>query len=194
MTPDEAKGFYDRINVDIDSTWEYPAFPMDQYLDQFENDFQIKLPSGYRSFINVFGPGFFNVLGPDELDMEFRIFPPYKISRHDVYSIQECAAGLHDELSDHFEDPRSILPFALSEFVDTYLFDSTETTNSTPLEYRIYMLDRRSAPPIQIASSFSEFVFDYCLGRGAFGLYGVENSPNSAELKIYYTPTRLRKK
>ena len=195
MTPEEVRELYNRIDVRIDSDrWEYPPLPMDDKLDTFEKEFGIPLPAGYRHFINTFGPGTLTTLGPNELVMEFRIFSPVKLSQHTNWSLSETRE-IDFRLSKNFEDPKQMFHFADSIFADFYLFHTGEISTSDPLEYNIYFLMHFPAAPVKIASSFSEFISDYCVGQGAFDLYHLEEYPDKDELTTHYdrTPQRRNK-
>ena len=195
MTPEEVRELYSRINVRIDSDWwEYPPLPMDDKLDTFEKEFGITLPAGYRHFINTFGPGRLVTLGPNELVMEFSIFSPVKLSQHTNRSLSETRM-MDYILSEYFEDPKQMFHFAGSIFADFYLFHTGEISTSDPLEYNIYIHKRFPTAPVKIASSFSEFISDYCVGQGAFDLYHLEEYPDKDELTTHYdrTPQRRNK-
>ena len=146
-----------------------------------------ELPLAYRQFVEKFGAGklfgVFTVAVPQGGEES-----PFDLADRNSFYLDTQA----DQIRDHCKDPeRALRLHIFGETVSTTFlgWDPEEVTNPTAHEYAVYELDRLFRLKRR-ASSFREFVEEYCLGPG----FLVENDwdeKESGPRRVYMAAYRV---
>ncbi len=166
--------------------------PTDQDVSAFEDEWKTCLPTSYKSFIQVFGPG--------TLAQEFKFYAPgsgdstWDLSHlNDHY--QKAIRRLRGN-PDAVARPDFLLQmiwFASTFHGTIFGWNPSEVTDAKGCEYEIYMMDRSDPDARPISSSFEEFVNQICLGDQ----YDLKYRPGAkralAGPRDEFTPGRIKK-
>lgn len=162
---DENVGFWhalhEKLEVRGDDQTSCPR-PSAAELDRFEAESGMRLPAGYRGFLQVFGPGLLKASRNDVL-----VYAPG--CRNRTYNLEQFLEqtarlrSLHG-LSDRVKRLRY---FARDFTQGAFGWDPDEATDAGAPEFVIYALYRGEDEANQMARSFSGFI-KVCLDSTAF--------------------------
>lgn len=189
MKKKDAKRLLSTLELKVSNSGEYALAPTNEELDRFESEFELVLPSSYRVFVSVFGPG--------ELAGVFRIAVPYcKVASFDLAKEIESHKKLFRGRTSwirrqKYADPDKVerlCVFSTTYRGEKYGFDPEEVTSKRPREYPIYLLTRMGDAPEKISDTFESFVTEYCLGKQFLEVYSDEVR------SMTFCPAYIRKK
>lgn len=136
-------------------------------LDRFETETGILLPASYREFMTRFGAGeFTGAWSEAEFGGDLEICAPLHSSEH--FRLQR---PLGEEAYDFLNDKElrgRMIWFASEHNGDQYGWDPEDVTDEAAHECAIYVDMRHKDGPEKIASTFREFIEDYCFGGGYY--------------------------
>lgn len=132
--------------------------PTAEELDRFEAKSGIKLPAGYRGFVQVFGPGSFN----RTTSYEVSVCSPYPPRRtkpkrfrfapgSDIFHNLKTGYGLTDQA-------RRLVYFASDYSGGSFGWDPEEATDPLAPEFAIYALYRDQKTAAKMSNTFAGFV------------------------------------
>lgn len=134
--------------------------PGDKDLNAFEARHDFALPSSYREYIKVFGPG--------ELGGYFRIYAPgYPDSGADLDRFVQMIQEIEDVFVETYgeeERVQRMMPFADTLGGDVIAWDPAVVTDPSKKEYTILILRDDSDKILKLAATFPDFIKDICLG------------------------------
>jgi hypothetical protein len=139
--------------------------PSDQHLDRLEEVLHIRLPSSYRAFVKVFGPGY--------LARSFPIFAPgYRGATVVDFLANNKWQGY--EAEGRPEPERIKRAIAFSEYgYESIVWDTGDVTDPSGPEYRILRLPRSTGKGlIPVTDSFPSFIEQSCLAGGYIEMLG----------------------
>ncbi len=145
----------------------------DTDLDDFEKHAGIPLPRGYREFTKVFGACELGPLGvliakprrerkrksSSPTDLTWFADKMHKMVEASTVQIRGEAYAV-----DPAQSLRLVF-FASDSFGDSYGWDPEDVSNLADHEYAVYSRYHDDCPYLRRASSFEEFVLDFCLGE-----------------------------
>jgi hypothetical protein len=163
------KDLYRSLTIERPSEGVLPK-PTEIAIKSFEKKQKLKLPSTYRSFIKVFGPG--------ELAWEYRLTAPGYSEQRWTIDLEKFNAQVKGQLTKHalkkYSSPERalrMLYFCRSSAGDLIGWDVTEISNPKTHDYSIYVLSGPGSPK-KLVDSFSEFINDVCLGKDNVNISG----------------------
>lgn len=130
--------------------------PNDQHLDRLEEVLQIRLPSSYRAFVKVFGPGY--------LARSFPIFAPgYRGAGVVDFLANNKWQGFEAEGRPEPERIKRAVAFSECAY-ELIVWDTCDVTDPSGPEYRVLRLPRsKSDGLLPVTDSFHSFIERYCL-------------------------------
>jgi len=153
------------LEIDVSTKGIYTRPPTEVELSRYESEEGIRLPSSYRAFALVFGPG--------ELAGIFRIAVPYckvaafNLGREIKAHKRQFVGKMGWLRKEKYGDPdrvQRMLVFSTTYRGEKYAWDPVEVTDGRAHEYQVYLLSR-SGSVETIAQTFGDFVTEYCLGQ-----------------------------
>ena len=152
------RSLYERLEVQGDGR----TCPTPEEIDRFESETGIKLPAGYRGFLQVFGPGYFN----KKLSYEVAVCSPYcpveRMKLHpgsDLFHNLRTGYGLSDQA-------KRLTYFASDFSGGSFGWDPEEATDLRAPEFTIYALYRGQKKVDKMSNTFAGFV-KICLNSAA---------------------------
>ena len=142
--------------------------PSTEDLDRFESSTGFLLPLDYRDFVLSFG------LGSFEPGTWYFAVPGFhdEAPNYDPTGLTEflrTGSGFDErsdeDLAKEFDDPqraRRLLLFCTTATNDFFGWDPEDVTDADTREYGIYMLGRYDTRVTRLATTFREFVLNYC--------------------------------
>jgi hypothetical protein len=171
MDPGFWIALYDSIPIKTCRRGKPLPKPTDQLIAAFEQRSHCKLPTGYKDYIKVFGPG--------ELAWEYQILAPGYADQGDLVDLELFNRKLHSVFTDDFlvhrADPDQVvrmLYFCRTGSGEAIGWDPLDVQDCISMEYGIYLLARDDRSLRKLADSYEDFIEDVCLGNENINIPG----------------------
>jgi hypothetical protein len=194
MTIQQWQALLTQINVIESRKKAHYEISLEEDLLAFESEVGFPLPTEYKEFLQVFGPGSF---GGGFLDV---YYPDLEFSREALgYLLDAGKEGfMKDALSwvagevyvtsEEAEEARKLLNsafvFGRSSRQETLFWD-LRTYSETDQSYDIYIA-RLDRIPVRICRSFYEFVHDICFGLNPQAVFPLQLQPYLNEISLIF--------
>jgi hypothetical protein len=141
------------------------AKPRPTDIHQFEMNTGLILPRGYKEYVLAFGPGllarYFFIAAPGYQELGS---PIDLLSLNQTSPSHQPADFLEEVHGGNIDQIRRLFFFCETEGAESIGWDPSDCRDVEDPEYGIYLLPR-SGKLINIASTYSAFVSDICLGN-----------------------------
>jgi hypothetical protein len=137
-------------------------------LDRFESETGVRLPAGYRGYLQVFGPGCLLVGSGSKIGEMFIRAPYCADPSYELMKSIERNRQFREDPPRHLsEQTRRIVEFAWNGLGDTFGWDPEEATDAAGPEFAVYAWYRLEGV-VKVADTFRgfmKFVLDLDLRR-----------------------------
>lgn len=146
---------YETFDVEGDDR-QSVARPTTKELDRFEKKTGIKLPAGYRAYLQVFGPGVL-IIGSDPQETFIR--SPYCKNRaYELVKAVERIENLKNDPPRGMDDQtRRLVVFSWNGLGDEFGFDPQDITDSEAPEFGVYAW-YRGDNVVKMSDTFQGFI------------------------------------
>jgi len=139
-------------------------------LNRYERTTGVKLPKSYRSYAQVFGPGYltmpfyFCMCVPDAEAEEFDL----EVLNENLKPLAERPDSPAIQFGCDMDQLKRAIFFATDIGTSRYFWDTRDTGKNADNEYGVYVIYRNYKIE-RLASTFWSFVNDVCIGSGVPG-------------------------
>ena len=175
MTQSYWQQYYDEeVYVGARKHYAHRRLPTDTDCDAFEQQTGFKLPTDYREFIKVFGPGQFcgilEILSPGFPDTRSMDLLTWNVNAKRGYTSERARKDFSD-----LERVARIVYFISTSSANHIGWDPEDVRDEQTHEYGIY--GTRDYEVEEVAGSFRKFIQDFCLGQGVYQWMNIADVP-----------------
>ena len=177
MTQSYWQKYYDEVKVIGRDQYAHRRRPTDADCDAFEQQTGFKLPTDYREFIKVFGPGQFQSVlleikapgFPDESSLDLMWW--------DSNVKQRWTPERAREEFEDWERATRMVYFMKSMNGDQIGWDPEDVRDAEMNEYGIYVINVEEFEIHELTGTFRACIQDFCLGLDFYRLMGWKEPP-----------------